>query len=78
MHDMCEAVMTGDKAMAERLNAELMPLHTKLFLESNPIPTKWVLNQMGLIPSGIRLPLSPLDPKFHAELKEAMHEAGVV
>jgi 4-hydroxy-tetrahydrodipicolinate synthase len=78
MHDLCEAILTGDKAMAERLNAELMPLHTKLFVESNPIPTKWVLNQMGLIPSGIRLPLSPLDPKFHADLKEAMQESGVV
>lgn len=78
MHNLCKAANEGDKAMAEKLNAELMPLHTKLFLESNPIPTKWVLNQMGLIPSGIRLPLSPLDPKFHHDLKQAMREAGVV
>ncbi len=78
MHDLCKAAMTGNQTLAEQLNTELMPLHTKLFLESNPIPTKWVLNQMGLIPSGIRLPLSPLDPKFHAVLKEAMREAGVV
>lgn len=78
MHELCEAAITGNQARAEELNNELMPLHTKLFLESNPIPAKWVLNQMGLIPSGIRLPLSPLDPKFHADLKEAMREAGVV
>lgn len=78
MHDLCAAALSGDKALAEQLNAELMPLHTKLFLEANPIPAKWVLNQMGLIPAGIRLPLSPLDPKFHSDLKDAMREAGVV
>lgn len=78
MHDLCQAALQGDMALAEKINHELMPLHQKLFLESNPIPTKWVLNQMGLIPAGIRLPLSSLDPKFHADLKTAMQTAGVV
>ncbi len=78
MVDLCQAALAGNIDLAKKLNAELMPLHTKLFLESNPIPTKWVLNQMGLIPPGIRLPLSPLDAKFHADLKQAMRDAGVV
>ena len=78
MHQLCQAAIDGNKALAESINSELMPLHIKLFLESNPIPAKWALNQMGLIPPGIRLPLSPLDPKFHADLKEAMHLAGIV
>ena len=78
MHQLCKAAIDGNKALAESINSELMPLHIKLFLESNPIPAKWALNQMGLIPPGIRLPLSPLDPKFHADLKEAMHLAGIV
>lgn len=78
MHELCDAILNGDKALAESINLELMPLHQKLFLESNPIPTKWALHEMGLIPSGIRLPLSPLDPKFHADVKRAMQEAGVV
>jgi 4-hydroxy-tetrahydrodipicolinate synthase len=78
MHALCEAALAGNKAMAEKINAELLPLHKKLFLESNPIPTKWVLHQMGKIPSGIRLPLTPLGEKFHAELKNAMREAGLV
>lgn len=77
MHMMCKAALNGDMTLAKKMNDELMPLHKKLFLESNPIPTKWVLNQMGLIPPGIRLPLSSLDPKFHSDLKEAMHAAGV-
>jgi len=77
MHELCQAALNGDIALAEKINHELMPLHQKLFLESNPIPTKWVLHQMGLIPAGIRLPLSSLDPKFHADLKTAMQTAGV-
>ncbi len=78
MSAMCVAALAGDKAAAEKINQELMPLHKKLFLESNPIPTKWALCEMGKIPAGIRLPLSTLDAKFHADLKSAMQTAGVV
>ncbi|MHB1947074.1 MAG: 4-hydroxy-tetrahydrodipicolinate synthase [Gammaproteobacteria bacterium] len=78
MHDLCVEAMAGNKAQAEKINADLMPLHTNLFLESNPIPTKWALYEMGLIESGIRLPLLPLDAKFHSQLKEAMRAAGAL
>lgn len=78
MHDMCAAALSGNKDLAEKINAELMPLHKKLFLEANPIPTKWALHAMGRIPAGIRLPLSSLDPKFHNDVREAMRAAGVV
>ena len=77
MHDMCEAILSGNKTFAEKLNGELTPLHKNLFLESNPIPIKWALHQMGKIPPGIRLPLSPFNSKYHSELKEAMHSAGI-
>jgi 4-hydroxy-tetrahydrodipicolinate synthase len=78
MHELCDAALSGNKAKAEKINAELMPLHIKLFLESNPIPTKWVLHQMGKIPAGIRLPLTQLGEKFHSELKNTMHETGLM
>jgi 4-hydroxy-tetrahydrodipicolinate synthase len=78
MHDFCKAALTGNKSLAEKLNAELMPLHIKLFLETNPVPTKWALHRMGLIPEGIRLPLLPLDAKYHAELEAALIETGVL
>lgn len=78
MHDMCEAALQGDQVLAEKLNTELMPLHKQLFLESNPIPTKWALEIMGKIKSGIRLPLLPLDSKYHQEVKKAMQTAGVI
>lgn len=77
MHDLCEAALAGNKALAEKINNELMLLHKKLFLESNPIPVKWLLNQMGRIPAGLRLPLTPFAEKFHAELREAAQAAGI-
>lgn len=78
MHDMCEAALNGNAEMAAKLNIELMPLHQQLFLESNPIPTKWALHTMGKIKAGIRLPLLPLDSKYHQEVKKAMQTAGVI
>jgi 4-hydroxy-tetrahydrodipicolinate synthase len=53
-------------------------LHRELFLEANPIPVKWVLAQLGLIPPGIRLPLMPLAPEHHATLRAAARSAGVL
>lgn len=78
MHDLCEAALNGNKVLAEKLNTQLMPLHQNLFLESNPIPTKWALHEMGMISSGIRLPLLPLDPKYRHELQEAMRAASTL
>lgn len=77
MYDMCQAALAGDRLLAEKINAELMLLHKHLFIESNPIPTKWALNVLGKIKGGIRLPLLPLDKKYHQEVKKAMQNAGV-
>lgn len=77
MHELCQAALKGDKALAEKINAELMPLHQKLFLEANPIPVKWALYKMGKISENIRLPLLPLDSKYHADIEEAMRIAGI-
>ena len=77
MHEMCAAALKGDAAKAIEINNRLLGLHNQLFLESNPIPVKWALQQMGLISSGIRLPLTPFDAKFHGLLLEAMRAAGI-
>jgi len=77
MHEMCQAVLSGQQTLAEKINNELMLLHKRLFIESNPIPTKWALNRMGKIKTGIRMPLLPLDKKYYEEVKEAMQNAGV-
>lgn len=78
MAAMCEAALAGDRELAESLNEPLMGLHSCLFLEANPIPVKWALAEMELIPPGIRLPLVPLAEEFHQPLREAMQQAGVL
>lgn len=78
MHDMCVAALAGDRAEAERLDARLRPLHKALFLESNPIPVKWAVQQLGLIGPGIRLPLTPLAEPYRPQVLEAMRQAGTL
>ncbi len=77
MQEMCAAALSGDIARARAANNRLLGLHTKLFVEGNPIPVKWALAQMGLIESGIRLPLVPLSANFHETVREAMRQAGI-
>ncbi|EIJ44195.1 dihydrodipicolinate synthase [Beggiatoa alba B18LD] len=77
MHEMCLKALQGDRAGAEAINQRLQKLHIDLFVEANPIPVKWAVQQMGLIGDGIRLPLTPLSEKYHAVLKQAMQAAGV-
>jgi 4-hydroxy-tetrahydrodipicolinate synthase len=72
MAEMCAAAISGDQALANQLNDELMPLHNSLFLEANPIPVKWALQQMNRISEGIRLPLTPLSAEAQPPLREAM------
>jgi len=77
MHQMCAAALVGDVKNAREINLRLLPLHQRLFVETNPIPVKWALAEMGRIEAGIRLPLVPLSEKFQQTLREALHEAGV-
>lgn len=76
MSEMCAAALSGDKIKARQLNQRLLLLHQKLFVESNPIPIKWLLNDINLIPEGIRLPLTRLSEKYHAEVRLAFRETG--
>ncbi len=78
MHDMCVAAAAGDLRLARSLNNKMLPLHQKLFVEANPIPVKWAVAQMGLIGTGIRLPLTPLAAQFHDTVREAMRAADII
>ncbi|MFK7159641.1 4-hydroxy-tetrahydrodipicolinate synthase [Marinospirillum sp. MEB164] len=78
MHEMCVAALAGDAKRAHQINTRLMPLHSSLFVESNPIPTKWALYEMGMIERGIRLPLTPLSEKYRTTIYEALEMAGVL
>lgn len=76
MSEMCSAALAGDTVAARSHNDRLLPLHRKLFVEANPIPTKWALAEMGLIENELRLPLVKLSPQFHEAVRAALREAG--
>lgn len=78
MHELCVKSFAGDIAGARAVNDKLMGLHKQLFIEANPIPVKWAVQQMGLIKSGIRLPLTPLTEGCYSAVKQAMQQAEVV
>jgi 4-hydroxy-tetrahydrodipicolinate synthase len=78
MKALCVAAMAGDRAAAEAANRPLQALNKKLFLESNPIPVKWALLEMGMMEEGIRLPLTPLSEQHYAEVRAALKEAGLI
>ncbi len=78
MHEMCAAALAGDRDKATEINDKIADLHRDLFIESNPIPTKWSLYEMGLIPAGIRLPLTPLSEQYHDTLRAALKKAECI
>ena len=77
MSEMCGLALAGDFAAAAEVDSRLALLHQNLFLEANPVPVKWALAKMGLIASGIRLPLVELDVKYHVQVTAALEQAGV-
>lgn len=78
MHEMCEAAFVGNLQQAREINMKLFGLHSKLFVEANPIPVKWALAEMGLIERGLRLPLVQLSAAQHETVRAAMRQAGVL
>jgi len=78
MSELCALAMRGEAEAARAINDRLMPLHKQLFCEANPIPVKFALHEMGLIPAGIRLPLTWLSQGCQEPLRQAMRQAGVL
>ena len=76
MHDFCEAFLSGDHQRAAELDESLQAMHAALFLESSPTPTKWALAEMGLIDSGIRLPLVPLSAELEPHMRSVLESFG--
>ena len=78
MHEMCVAASAGNIARAREIHFRLLGLHRDLFCEANPIPVKWAVHKMGLMPNGIRLPLTTLSEGNQTRVLAAMHQAGVI
>ena len=77
-HNMCMACLEGDRIKAQEINAKLDKLNKDLFVESNPIPVKWCLTEMGLFPTGMRLPMTTLSSQYHETLRQALSAAGAI
>jgi 4-hydroxy-tetrahydrodipicolinate synthase len=78
MHDLCAAALAGNPRAAMEIQKHLLPLHKGLFVEANPIPVKWALQQMGRIEGGIRLPMTPLEPRNAEQVMLALRQSGVL
>lgn len=78
MAEACALALKGDVDGAKKIDESIAVLHQDLFIESNPIPVKWCLAEMGLIGLDIRLPLTPLAPEFHQQLRKSLSSVGAI
>jgi 4-hydroxy-tetrahydrodipicolinate synthase len=78
VHEMIMAAIKGDSETASAIDAKLAGLHKNLFIQSNPIPVKWAVAEMGLMGKGIRLPLTWLSEECFGAVREAMRQAEVI
>lgn len=78
MAEICRAALAGNAAEARRLNEAVSLLHKDLFIESNPIPVKWALHEMGRIGTGLRLPLTVLAEGCQEQVRAALRQAGLL
>jgi len=77
VHEMISAAIQGKKELAESIDTKLTALHEHLFIQSNPIPVKWAVAEMGLMEKGIRLPLTWLTEDCYETVRQAMKQAEV-
>ncbi|HUH87494.1 MAG TPA: 4-hydroxy-tetrahydrodipicolinate synthase [Pusillimonas sp.] len=78
MHELCMAALAADIQRVRQLNGRLSDLNKVLFIESNPIPVKWAVSEMGLSNLGYRLPLTTLDERFHEVVRGSLKNVGLI
>ncbi len=78
LHQLCRAAAQEDWPQAERVDSGLKPLFDVLMIETNPIPVKWALFEMGLIQAGLRLPLTRLDRKHREAVRQCLIAQGLI
>jgi len=78
MAKMCRLALEGKEIEARALDAEIADLHKLLFSESNPIPVKWAVSQMGFCGLNLRLPMTVLAEEYQQPLRQAMIASGAL
>ncbi len=75
---LCRLAYQGKEEEARRADAEIADLHRLLFIESNPIPVKWAVSEMGFGEINMRLPMTVLAKEFQQPLREALVASGAL
>ncbi|MBC7215846.1 MAG: 4-hydroxy-tetrahydrodipicolinate synthase [Burkholderiaceae bacterium] len=78
MRELCAAALAGDVRRAMEVQFRLMPVHKQLFVEANPIPVKWAMARMGLCGATLRLPMTPLQSAYEAQVEAALRASGLL
>lgn len=78
MAKMCSLAFDGEAEAARAVDAEIAELHRLLFIESNPIPVKWAVTQMGFGELNLRLPMTELSSEYHEPLRQALAASGAL
>ena len=78
MAAMCRLAGEGKEEEARLADAEIAELHRLLFIESNPIPVKWAVSQMGFGEINLRLPMTVLAEEYQQSLREALVACGAL
>jgi 4-hydroxy-tetrahydrodipicolinate synthase len=78
MSQMCEAALNGRAEQALTIDSQLLPIHDAMFVESNPIPVKWAVGELGLIDHAIRLPLTKLSDVNQVQVMQALKSAELI
>ena len=78
MHALCVAAIAGRAKEAAAIHLKLMALHTQLFIEPSPAPTKWAMAKLGLCGEALRLPITPLTPAGQVAVEQALRDAGLL
>jgi len=78
MSQMCSAALNGNAQQAFDIDQKLLPIHDAMFIESNPIPVKWAVNQLGIISGAIRLPLTQLSTSNQVKVKQALSDLSLI
>lgn len=78
MKEMIDRFLEGDTAKAAKIHGELLDIFAKLFTTTSPIPLKAALNMMGVDVGGLRLPLTPADPKVREEVQRSLKKLNLV
>ena len=74
----CKYIRENNISEAKKLNEVNSNIYRLLFVESNPIPVKWMLTKMGMIENSIRLPLIELDETYHDEILSELSKLKLI